>query len=459
MKWLIRIFTLLLCLCLVTAVVSAAGLPFYDVAGDAWYYPAVSYCYEQGLMNGISVNQFSPDTGLSRAMFVTTLYRAAGSPPVSAQNPFWDVTPGSWYADPVVWAYGEGIVYGMTETSFAPNEGLTRQQLVTLLYRYGKYCGRPMEGGGSLDGFYDAGEVASYAREAFSWAYGGGIIKGTDATHLSPNGSCTRAQCATFLHRFLGGAAVEPVLPNSRPSYGQGSCHELSGQVPVLLLFMDDNESSWTAEEISTFWWDVLVPGLDFIETQAAQRSVYLEFQPGYYANGENGVTLRYNGIIDNDLMDGTISQDLLLQAAQCLGYSSEEAFHDGMAQYCGSDQVVLLVVTDKAGRSYSMNDSYDDGYSYTEYSLLYNAYDSSSPICAGTVAHELLHMFGAEDYYDPYGTYPNRLALAEQLYPNDIMLAVYYDISMSTLGNFTAYTVGWTDELPPECRDPRWWS
>lgn len=459
MKWILRGLGFALCLCLLLGAVTAAGLPFSDVSPDAWYYPAVEYCYNEGLMNGISATRFSPETGLSRAMFVTTLYRAAGSPAVSGQNPFWDVTPGSWYADPVVWAYGEGIVNGVSATSFAPDEGLTRQQLVTLLYRYGKYRGLPMEGGGSLSSFYDAGEIASYAREAFSWAYASGIIKGTDATHLSPNGSCTRAQCATFLHRFLGDGAVEPVLPDTRPSYGQGSCYELSGRVPVLILFMDDNESNWSAEEISTFWWDVLVPGLDFLEAQAASRSVYLEFEPGYYANGENGVTMRYNGIIDNDLMDGTISQDLLLQAAQCLGYADETALHDGMAQYCGSDQVVLLVVTDKPGRSYSMNDSYDDGYTYTEYSLLYNSYDSSSAICAGTVAHEVLHMFGAEDYYDPYGTYPNRLAMAQELYPSDIMLTVYYDISMSTLGDFTAYTVGWIDQIPPECQDPRWWS
>ena len=142
MKWIYRAALLLLCLSLLLASVGAAkGLPFRDVPEGVWYFDSVEYCYSRGLMNGITLSQFSPETGLSRAMFVTTLYRAAGSPGVSQWTPFYDVPGGIWYSSAVAWAYNEGIVNGMTATSFAPDAGLTRQQLVTLLYRYAQYRG------------------------------------------------------------------------------------------------------------------------------------------------------------------------------------------------------------------------------------------------------------------------------------------------------------------------------
>lgn len=461
MKWIYRAALLLLCLSLLLASVGAAkGLPFRDVPEGVWYFDSVEYCYSRGLMNGITLSQFSPETGLSRAMFVTTLYRAAGSPGVSQWTPFYDVPGGIWYSSAVAWAYNEGIVNGMTATSFAPDAGLTRQQLVTLLYRYAQYRGMSTGAWADLSYFYDAAQIAPYARDAFHWAYGSGLIKGTDDRHLSPEGSCTRAQCATFLYRFLDGGGSNFGSSLSRPSYDLGSNRQLRGQRPVVLFFMDDYESSWTESEISTFWYDVAVPGLDYLEAQASYRSIYLDFTLGYFANGVNGVTMKYNGYIDNDLMDGTLNTDLLTTAASCLGYSSAEQLNEGMKQYYGTDEVLMMVVIDKPGRSFCLTDQYYDNIPYMEHCVVYSRYDSTGePTIPATVAHETLHLFGAEDYYDPYGDYPNRLALAQQIYPNDIMIAVYYDIYDNTLGNFTAYTIGWTDIIPEECRNLAWWS
>ena len=121
--------------------------------------------------------------------------------------------------------------------------------------------------------------------------------------------------------------------------------------------------------------------------------------------------------------------------------------------------EVIFLLLLNKDGCSYSINDGLDDGYDEPEYCVLFTHYTDYTAVTGpSTVAHEILHLFGAEDYYDPYGTHPQRAVLAESLYPTDIMLRVYTDISWNTLGSFTAYSVGWTEDLPEECRQVGWW-
>ena len=109
MKWTFRALALLLCFGLLAGAVFAAGtLPFQDVSTGDWFYPSVEYCYSRGLMNGVGNGEFEPEEGLSRAMFVTTLYRAAGAPGGSEWTPFYDVPQGTWYSAPVAWAYSQG---------------------------------------------------------------------------------------------------------------------------------------------------------------------------------------------------------------------------------------------------------------------------------------------------------------------------------------------------------------
>ena len=159
----------------------------------------MDYALKAGLMNGMGDGKFDPDGSLTRAMLVTILYRAEGSPNVSGKaNPFTDVKSGQWYTDAVIWAAHEGIVNGMTETTFAPNLKITREQIATILYRY---AGSPQVSG-NLYQFSDAFSVSTYAYDAMLWAVKESIITGMNGK-LAPKDNATRAQIAKILYRYL----------------------------------------------------------------------------------------------------------------------------------------------------------------------------------------------------------------------------------------------------------------
>ena len=184
----------------------APAMPFTDVDENDWFYDEVVYVYENGLMNGVENNQFAPNTATNRAMLATILYRLAGEPAVSGDLPFTDVESGTWYTDAVLWAAQNGIVNGLGENTFAPMNTLTREQLVTMLYRYAEAAGYDVSAAADLSGYPDAGKVQPYAQEAMSWAVAEGIVEGMDG-NLNPAGSATRAQIATILMRFCEGVA------------------------------------------------------------------------------------------------------------------------------------------------------------------------------------------------------------------------------------------------------------
>ena len=179
----------------------APAEPFPDVDENDWFYDEVVYVYENGLMNGVENNRFAPNTATNRAMLATILYRLAGEPAVSGDLPFTDVESGTWYTDAVLWAAQNGIVNGLGENTFAPMNTLTREQLVTMLYRYAEAEGYDVSAAADLSGYPDADKVQTYAQEAMSWAVAEGIVAGMDG-NLNPAGSATRAQIATILMRF-----------------------------------------------------------------------------------------------------------------------------------------------------------------------------------------------------------------------------------------------------------------
>ena len=185
----------------------APAEPFTDVDENDWFYDAVVYAYENGLMNGVENNQFAPNTATNRAMLATILYRLAGEPDVSGDMPFTDVAAGQWYTDAVLWAAQNGIVNGLGENTFAPMNTLTREQLVTMLYRYAEAEGYDVSSAADLSGYPDAGKVQTYAQEAMSWAVAEGIVAGMDDGTLNPAGNATRAQIATILMRFCENVA------------------------------------------------------------------------------------------------------------------------------------------------------------------------------------------------------------------------------------------------------------
>ena len=183
--------------------VEDSGLPFLDVASDAWYYDAVAYVYENGMMNGTSSNVFSPNATTTRGMIVTMLYRLEGEPRVSGTSTFDDVANGMYYADAIAWAAGNDIVTGYDETTFGPNDAIAREQMAAILYRYAQYKGYRTTASADLSGYVDAGDVSSYALSALQWASAEGLVTGTSSTALTPGGSATRAQVATIFMRFM----------------------------------------------------------------------------------------------------------------------------------------------------------------------------------------------------------------------------------------------------------------
>lgn len=178
---------------------------FADVAADAWYADAVQYVYENGMMSGTSETTFSPDLTTTRGMIVTILYRLEGSPDLSNENlgyPHADVDANAYYADAVYWARQNGIVSGMSAEQFAPNNAITREQMAAILYRYAQFKGCDVSAKADLSVYTDAAQVSTYATDAMAWANGAQLITGTSQATLTPAGNATRAQVATILMRF-----------------------------------------------------------------------------------------------------------------------------------------------------------------------------------------------------------------------------------------------------------------
>jgi len=200
-----RVLSMVLLLCLLLTTVPTAALAagrFTDVEEGSWYAEAVQYVYENGLMNGTSATAFSPDGTATRAMMVTILYRLDGSPAVSGSMPFADVPAGSYYEQAALWASQNKIVTGTSATTFAPSQPVTREQMVTFLYRYAGHCGFGQENSVSLADYTDAGQVSTWAQDALKWSVAEGIVGGVTATLLAPARTTTRSQLATVLMRF-----------------------------------------------------------------------------------------------------------------------------------------------------------------------------------------------------------------------------------------------------------------
>ena len=183
-------------------------LPFSDVSGDDWFFGAVQYVYENGMMNGTGDGLFSPALTTSRAMIVTILYRLEDGPaPISANfGTFSDIQPDAWYVSSVAWASRNGVVNGYDDGRFGPDDPITREQLAAILYRFASLRGLDVSVSASLDAFADAGSVSSYADVAMRWAVGSGLISGKGDNILDPLGSATRAETAAILMRFCQSA-------------------------------------------------------------------------------------------------------------------------------------------------------------------------------------------------------------------------------------------------------------
>ena len=177
---------------------------FTDLKCSAWYHDGVHWALEEGVMVGVGDGKFKPNAAVTRAQIVTMLYSLAGKPTCDAELTFQDVKPGKWYTEAIRWASSEGLVAGYSAERFAPNENATREQIVTILYKYAAYMGLavPAAQGNPLADYTDANRVSSWAQNAFRWAVTAGIISGTSDTTLSPKKTATRAEVATMLRKL-----------------------------------------------------------------------------------------------------------------------------------------------------------------------------------------------------------------------------------------------------------------
>lgn len=176
--------------------------PFVDVSKTDWFYNDVKYVWQHDIMNGVSDTKFAPETSMTRAMFVTVLYRLEGSPDVTgmATPPFTDIGAKNfdWAYNAIVWAYNTGVTKGTSATTFAPGVAISRQEIVTMLYRY---AGSPAVSGSPI--FGDSSVISSWARNAVQWAKSFGVVNGYPNGNFGPVDATTRGQMAAMIHRYM----------------------------------------------------------------------------------------------------------------------------------------------------------------------------------------------------------------------------------------------------------------
>lgn len=241
----------------------------------------------------------------------------------------------------------------------------------------------------------------------------------------------------------------------SREGYSLGTNSELNGKIKVHLFFVDDDESSWDKKSVDQFTENQIMPGLDFLENEAKRYGKKLDFSVKRYSTAFNeGYTLKYNGTIKKSKENGSHTMDIPAHVAERLGYGDAAEMHDQLYEDNGHNEVVLLFLINKDGRSFAYQQSkeYDNPYINTlEYSVVFKRYHGKDPDydklthAAATVAHEILHTYGAPDFYSP----EERKQLLLELYKEDIMMLDYLNIDEMNVGEYTAYAVGWRDKTP----------
>lgn len=278
---------------------------FHDVPQDAWYASFVYYVQAQGLMSGTGAGTFSPNLPMTRGMLLTVLYRVAGSPLVDESGVgtlFSDVPLDAWYAPGIYWARSEGIASGYSEETFGPDDPITREQLVTMLWRY---SGSPSA---QIDSaFADEDAISLWADTAVSWASAEGLVSGTSGNRFEPIGLATRAQAAVILTNYdqqnpqeqpdpdpeldptpeVPEETLPPLLPNS---YDSSAFVVENG-----FLTYQGGTPSYVGIDVSAHqklidWEKVAASGVDFVMIRAGYRGYTqgLIYQDDYFTYNIN---------------------------------------------------------------------------------------------------------------------------------------------------------------------------
>ena len=178
---------------------STGSTNFSDVPANQWYAPAVSYVTQRGLFSGVSETQFAPSQSMTRGMLVSVLYRFNGTSHTGS-SPFADVSSNAWYGNAVSWAYANNLVSGVSDTSFAPNTPITREQAAVMLARYLKFSGVALENG--TPDFQDTASISGYAKESVGAMQKAGLLSGDNVGNFRPNAQITRAEIASIFMRL-----------------------------------------------------------------------------------------------------------------------------------------------------------------------------------------------------------------------------------------------------------------
>jgi len=185
-----------------------SSLGFIDVSTDDWFYRPVAWAFENGIMNGVSLTRFAPRTDMTRAMLVTILWRYAGEPD-AGDSPFEDVSDGRWYSTAIAWAHENGIVNGLSPTTFGGNYFVNREQMYTILFRYMNFAELTIDfgeenDGGSLLQFTDEDEISSWALDAMYFMFDAGVMfrYSTIDTYARPHVNAFRAEIAAAMFFF-----------------------------------------------------------------------------------------------------------------------------------------------------------------------------------------------------------------------------------------------------------------
>ncbi len=243
-------------------------------------------------------------------------------------------------------------------------------------------------------------------------------------------------------------------IDETRKEYNIGSCYNMQDDLCYYIIFIDDNESQWNDNDKTEFVEKKFLPSISYLSNQSSTYNTTIKTD---YKICEKSAT--YKGNIESEVVENGAQYDIFTQVASSLGYESPKKMNNSLKKELSAKQVAYLFVVDKEGRSYKLSHSESNIERKTEFCVFFSqSIGYSDTTCYSTIAHEILHLFGAEDYYDPYGNYPEREKLAKELFPNDIMFGTVTDVNEVHIGNYTAYSVGWINELPEECNVEEWW-
>ncbi len=315
---------------------------FTDLKKGAWYISSVQHVYYTGLMNGMSKDTFAPNGFVSRGQLVTVLYRLAGKPDVTAEVRFEDVKKKAYYYDAVRWAQSKGIVNGITKTSFAPEDQISRQQLCTILYRYAATLKLKLTQRDPLTNFTDANKIAAYAKDAMSWCVAVGLVNGKSATILDPTGNATRAEIAkiltsfdAFLNREKLTAAEnwedDILIPDVVPDINR----EDPAYIYARQIF-DTINAKRSAGGLKAFVWNDRV----YLAAQARAKEI----------SGENCFThtrpdgTNYSTVLTEYKVESTIRNEIIAH-----GYTTAQPLVDTWASTSSTSPVILALVYSQA--------------------------------------------------------------------------------------------------------------